>query len=449
MRTGRLRGWVPGLAVLVTLALSACQDAAPARDGVVTPPDVAWSVAGEGIRNRFGYAVATAGDVNGDGYDDVIVGADQYKQFTGRAYVYAGGPGGLDADPLFVASGEDVNNHFGYAVAAAGDVNADGYGDVIVGAYHYGNFRGRAYVYAGGASGPGDTPLTVVTGEAPDTYFGRAVGTAGDVDDDGYADVIVGAQAYDRSAGRAYVYAGGADGLTKAPIWVATGETSSSAFGESVGTAGDVNGDGYADLIVGAHGYAQGTGRATIYAGGPLGPDASPLFVATGAGKGDRFGFAVATAGDVNGDGYADVVVGAYGAADDAGRAYVYAGGPGGLVAEPLFIAKGSVAGGWFGRSVGTAGDLNADGYADLVVGAPSVEGRRGQVILYAGGADGLDPTPVVIRTGDASPTWFGKAAGSGGDVNGDGYADLIVGAYGYASWTGRVTLYLGGTGEH
>jgi hypothetical protein len=433
-----LPGLVASVAIILLPVLACCQaNPEPSADMQVTT-SCSWTADGEGTHNRFGYAVGAAGDVDGDGYDDVIIGGDQYKEFTGRVYVYAGGSTGLSASPIFVATGEDVNNHFGYTVGAAGDVNGDGYDDVIAGAYHYANFRGRAYVYTGGSDGLAEPPSFVLTGDGPDDYFGRSVATAGDVDGDGYDDVIVGAQAYEESTGRAYVYAGGPAGLSASPIFVVTGEGPSSSFGQSVGTAGDVDGDGYDDVIVGAHGHDHGTGRIYVYAGDGSGLKARPIFVGTGKGRGDRYGFAVGAAGDVNGDGYSDVIVGAYGVGEGTGQVYVYAGGPEGLGARPAFTATGEVAGDSFGRSVGTAGDVNGDGYDDVIIGARNHDGNTGRVYLYAGGAGGLDAAPSLIFDGKEPNSWYGHAVGMAGDVDGDGHMEVLVGAYGYGEWTGR-----------
>jgi hypothetical protein len=152
----------------------------------------------------------------------------------------------------------------------------------------------------------------------------------------------------------------------------------------------------------------------------------------------------VGSAGDVNGDGYADVVMGAYGGADGAGSVRVYAGGPLGLADKPLFTATGPRPGAWFGRAVGSAGDWNGDGYTDLAVGAPSAQGVAGRVYVYLGSAAGPSPVPIEIESAPDGAIWFGHALAAPGDVNGDGFDDLAVGAYGHATWTGQVFLYLG-----
>ncbi len=206
--------------------------------------------------------------MNGDGYADLIVGAVGYITSTGRAYVYHGSPSGLSASPAFSATGAATADAFGFAVAGAGDVNGDGYADVIVGSGGYINNTGRAYVYHGSPGGLSASPAFTATGEGPDDFFGAAVAGAGDVNGDGYADVIVGAYGYSSGTGRAYVYHGSPSGLSASPAFSATGAATNNSFGAAVAGTGDVNGDGYADLIVGADGYDNDTGRAYAFHGG-------------------------------------------------------------------------------------------------------------------------------------------------------------------------------------
>jgi hypothetical protein len=446
MKTRRLLiGSMAGVVLALTLALFLALDRnvhSPTCAPLDTSPD--WIATGEGEANNFGYSVATAGDVNGDGYADVVVGADRYKQFTGRTYVYLGNASGLSATPIFTATGEDVNNHFGYSVATAGDVNGDGYDDIIVGAYHYKEFTGRAYVYAGNAHGLNATPVLTITGEGPNSYFGRSVGAAGDVNGDGYDDVIVGAQAYDNWTGRIYVYAGSPSGLGATPIFTAGGEGPSNSFGRSVGAAGDVNGDGYSDVVVGAHGYGDFQGRIYVYEGGVDGLGAVPTFTATGEGINGQFGYSAGTAGDVNGDGYADLIVGANCQSKNTGRVYVYAGSSNGLSATHIFTATGEGENNHFGYSVSTAGDTNGDGYDDIIVGAYHYNGSTGRVYVYPGNADGLSITPIFSATGEGLTSSFGRSVGTAGDVNGKGRADLVIGACGYDDYRGRAYVYLG-----
>jgi len=440
-----LIGLMAGVVLVLTLALFLAlgrHPHSPAFAPLSAFPD--WIATGESEASNFGYSVRAAGDVNGDGYADLVVGADRYKQWTGRTYVYLGSASGLSSTPVFVATGEGGNNHFGYAVDTAGDVNGDGYDDIIVGAYHYQEFTGRVYVYAGNARGLSATPVMTITGEGPNTYFGRSVGAAGDVNGDGYDDVIVGAQAYDSWTGRVYVYAGSPDGLGATPIFTAGGEGPSNSFGRCVGTAGDVNGDGYSDVVVGAHGYGDFEGRIYVYAGSADGLGAAPTFTATGEQANGHFGYSAGTAGDVNRDGYDDLIVGADCQSNNTGWVYVYAGSINGLSATPVFTTTGEGEDNHFGYSVSTAGDTNGDGYDDVIVGAYHYNDSIGRVYVYPGNANGLSITPIFSATGEGPASSFGRSVGTAGDVNGKGHADLVIGACGYDDYTGRAYVYLG-----
>jgi hypothetical protein len=223
---------------------------------------------GEGTDNYFGISVSGAGDVNDDGYDDVIVGAYE----TGRAYIYLGATGTtMDNTADVEMIGEIVDgtrNDFGWSVSGAGDVNNDGYADVIVGAYRYNSYTGRAYIYYGGSSMDNAADVTF-TGEGTDNDFGWSVSGAGDVNGDNFDDVIVGADGYNSETGRAYIYYG-ATGTTMDNTVDVTldGEGTYNEFGYSVSGAGDVNNDGYADVIVGAYEYSL-NGKAYVYGGAP------------------------------------------------------------------------------------------------------------------------------------------------------------------------------------
>ncbi len=219
----------------------------------------------------FGCSVSGAGDVNKDGYEDVIVGAYRYNSFTGRAYVYHGGSG-MDntADVTMTRAGTD--NAFGWSVSCAGDVNNDGYDDVIIGAYEYNSYTGRAYVYHGGSSMDHTTDVTM-TGEDTWNQFGYSVSGAGDVNNDGYDDVIVGAWWYNSFTGRAYVYYGGSSMDNTVDVTM-DGEGTDNVFGFSVSSAGDVNNDGYNEVIIGAYEYGdKDNGKAYVFSTSPTNID--------------------------------------------------------------------------------------------------------------------------------------------------------------------------------
>ena len=203
-----------------------------------------------------GSDVANAGDFNGDGYPDVIVGANNWGGAQGRAYIYFGGPG-ADSIPDVTLTGTSVGvERFGTAVSGAGDVNGDGFADVIVGAYladTIANNVGKAYLFHGGAV-PDVTPDVIFAGTTEDDRFGIDVSGAGDFNGDGFDDIIVGAdQAFaGANLGKAYLYYGG-PGMDAVPDLTLLGEFfGGSRFGSSVSDAGDFNGDGYDDVVVGA-----------------------------------------------------------------------------------------------------------------------------------------------------------------------------------------------------
>jgi hypothetical protein len=395
----------------------------------------------------LGISVATAGDVNGDGYSDVIVGANQYdngQTNEGRIYVFHGSATGLSGAANWWTESNQANADFGHSVGTAGDINGDGYSDIIVGAPEYDNGQmdeGRIYVYHGSAAGLSGLNTWTAECNQANARFGQSVGTAGDVNGDGYSDVIVGAHWYDNgqsSEGRAYVYHGSGTGLCASPAWTAESNQAGAWFGFSVGTAGDVNGDGHSDVIVGARYYSGGEsyeGRAYIYNGSPLGLATTHDWTIEGGQEGADLGNSVATAGDVNGDGLSDVIVGARlydGGQTDEGRAYVFHGAATGLSTTHAWIAESNQTSALFSRSVGTAGDVNGDGYSDVIVGAPYYDNgqdNEGRAYIYHGSALGLSTMPNRWLEGNQAHAHFGKSVGTAGDVNGDGYSDVIVGA--------------------
>ncbi len=427
-----------------------------------------WTAESNQAEALFGFSVASAGDVNGDGYADVIAGASSYdngQTNEGRAYVYLGSAMGLAVSPAWTGESNQASSSFGYSVSTAGDVNGDGYADVVVGARVYDNGQadeGRAYLYLGSAAGLEAAPTWTAESDQASAFFGVSVASAGDVNGDGYADVIVGASGYDNGQtgeGRAYVYLGSASGLASSPAWTAESDQASAVFGDPVATAGDVNGDGYADVIVGANLYDNGQageGRAFVYLGSALGLTASPAWTAESDQASAEFGESVGTAGDVNGDGYADVIVGAdlfNNGSTDEGRAFVYLGSVSGLAASPAWTAESNQADGRFGFSVATAGDVNGDGYADVITGAWAYDNGsagEGRAYVYLGSASGLATSPAWTAEGNQFDARFGWSVATAGDVNGDAYADVIVGAYLFTNGNtreGRAFVYYGNGG--
>ncbi|MBN1135642.1 MAG: VCBS repeat-containing protein, partial [Anaerolineae bacterium] len=408
----------------------------------------ALSITGQAVYNhQFGYAVATAGDVNGDGYADVMVGAADGNSWQGKSYLYHGSSAGLNTSPAATAAGANTGDRFAYALSLAGDVNGDGYSDLMVGAYGYynGDYRGRAYVYHGGGEGMGATAAFSASGATDLDYMGRAVATAGDVNGDGLTDLVVGAPGASSSTGLVHVYYATPSGLAPSPALTLTGEMNGDQLGYALSTAGDVNGDGYADLVVGAPWYGVNSlGRIYVYYGSGSGLSATPAFTDTGEQLNGLLGHSVAGAGDVDGDGYADLIVGATGINGNQGAVYIYYGGPTGLSGPRSWIDSGESAGDRFGGSVAPAGDVNGDGYADIVVGAHAYASNTGRAYLYHGQSGGLTAaTPALTLTGSLTGDQFGYAVSTAGDVNGDGYSDVIVGAP-YAEGGGAAYVFHG-----
>jgi hypothetical protein len=243
------------------------------------------------------------------------------------------------------------------------------------------------------------------------------VATAGDVNGDGFSDVIVGAYQYENgeiNEGRVFVYHGSADGLATTADWTAESNQAGAFFGRSVATAGDANGDGFSDVIVGAYQYDNGQGdegRAFVYHGSAVGLSTTAAWTAESNQGSAWFGWSVETAGDVNGDGFSDVIVGVTGYDNDQmneGRASVYHGSAAGFSPTADWTAESNQTGATSGISVGTAGDVNGDGFSDVIVGVyhyDNGESDEGRAFVYYGNeGDGLDRIARQARTDDSAP---------------------------------------------
>ena len=400
-----------------------------------------------------GFSVAGAGDVDGDGLDDVVIGAPyQSSTEAGAAYLILGGaPGSASLSSAAAAfTGEVANDQAGWSVAGAGDVDGDGLADILVGArlqQDGATAGGAAYLILGGppTSGSLSSAAAEFYGGSQYGYVGYSVAGVGDVDADGTDDMLVGSCAYNGGPGAAYLVLGGtpvSGNVSSAAIATYTGEAASDLAGFSVAGAGDVDGDGIPDMLIGAPMNDSGGsdwGAAFIVLGGTPVSGSLTTADATYAGESSsQTGSAVAGAGDVDGDGFDDVLIGAEyssGGAYYGGEVYVILGG---LVADRSVAAAdasftGATASERAGTSIGGAGDVDGDGFDDILIGASAnseASSLAGAAYLVLGGAiSGGSLTSADAQfTGATSNARLGSSVDGAGDVDGDGLDDVVIG---------------------
>ncbi len=392
-------------------------------------------------------------DLNGDGFDDMVVGATGATArgaSTGQVSVFYGSARGLSMAPTLIIEGAAAADYFGWAVAGAGDVDGDGFGDVLVSAIFADPVgrrdAGAVSIYHGSPTGI-NMPARVLEGGAANERFGQSVASAGDVNGDGYADVMVSSPLASPGgrmlAGSVQVYHGSAAGIPAVATRVIEGQTAGNPLGNTVAGAGDVNGDGFSDIVLGSPNEDPGgrmdSGIAILYHGGMMGLSMAPSRVIEGVAIGDQLGHFVAGAGDVNGDGYSDVLLSApvasAGAMVNVGTVGVYSGSATGLVmGAPARLIGGLDRGDAFGTPAVGAGDLNGDGFGDIVIGAfnadPGGRVNAGTATVFHGSAMGIPMAAARVLEGQFEQILFGGALAGARDVNGDGFGDLLVGAY-------------------
>jgi FG-GAP repeat protein len=329
------------------------------------------------------------------------------------------------------------------------DVNGDGYSDLLVTARDQDSpevDEGNAFVFYGRSAGLAATPSVPL--DNPTDQAGGAFGTPasfGDLNGDGFADFVVGAPKQDAGAtdeGNVFVYYGQASGISTTPSLPLDNPDNDGGggFGSSLATAGDLDGDGYADLVVGAPGQdagAGGEGMVFVYRGGGAGLVTTPSPVGSPARQmGAAFGSAVSSGGDLDGDGYADLVVGApmqdAGATDEGGVFVLYGGSGGAGAGRTAIIDSPRNTPNNFGNDVSSAGDLDGDGYSDLVTAAWA----ECIAYIFYGSPSGVPTARDLMISGPPNPAgpegcgFLGNAVASEGDLNGDSFADVVLGSF-------------------
>lgn len=366
----------------------------------------------------------SAGDVNNDGFVDIIAGHSVGYDGRGCAKIYFGGTD-FDTIPDVIMIGEEKTypwqhyTSFGSSVASAGDMNKDGYDDVIVGAptaeTGWGVFAGKAYIYFGG-SDMDTTADVVIEGKGWHHMLGDAVSPAGDLNGDGYDDVIVAAPHDDYDArGRVYIFFGGENVDNNPDVYIEGQD--GDLCGYSVAGTGDLNGDGFDDIVIGYPHFLWQPfdGKASVFFGGdPM--DSIPDITFRGDTAHPFLGARVASAGDTNGDSFPDII------AVWPNRVKLFYGGSemdtvtdAEFAGEPVLPTR-------FGYSISSAGDLNKDGFDDIMIGDDEVK----RVYIFLGGTE-VDTIPDIILDKPEHVTLFGYHLSSLGDINGDGYDEIAV----------------------
>jgi hypothetical protein len=381
---------------------------------------------GNSLEDALGYSVDGAGDVNADGWPDVIVGAPENDPSgilgAGSAYVHSGKDGAL----IWTVNGTQVNEGFGTAVAGVGDLNHDGFDDFAVGAPGWDNAVmvpdvGAVHVY----NGKTGTKFFVFGGQQTDDLYGAAVDGCGDWNNDGTPDIVVGIPGWDQTifgstllnVGRVVVISGTTPSSILASF---TGLDISGNLGRSVAGLGDWDADGEQDIVVGAP-FAETTvafgGKVRVYSGATH----SLLFTAQGTVASGSLGIDVGGAGDVNADGKDDIVAGAYGEGGAAGAVRVFLGSTG----AASWVKTGDAANDRLGYGVDGVGDANKDGFDDFAGGAYIAGGPLGYFKVWSGKDGTLLYSKIIGPTGSEQ---FGSALAGPGDLDQDGWVDLLVG---------------------
>lgn len=415
-------------------------------------PSPVWHFVVEGRGTRPAFSGGPMIDLDGEGRRDLAVGAPGDMGGNGLVYLWR-----LNT-PIVPNMGFLLGNvelrGAGMGVSPAGDLNGDGLGDLVT-ASRDGFFAdGEVLLTMGWRDGAASGHP--VRTNVDDRAFGFAATGVGDLDGDGYGDVAVGQPPVDETGrGRVLVYAGAANGhrgwdgrSLVLSTWNRLGTLDTALYGRALAAAGDLNGDGFDDLVVGAPPRAVTTpgfaGEVDVYYGSATGPAAAPsLRIACPEAPGNFYGSVLAGVGDLNGDGYPDLAIGAPGQGTTTARVYVHHGGPTGLAPTASATLPAPDGVGTFGMAIAGVGDIDQNGFADMAV-ATAGAGGFSRVYVYRGSATGARATDRLDVNAPEAGVPFARVIGSRGDIDGDGAPDLLVGTSLWNGSTGRVRVFRG-----
>ncbi|ACU61652.1 FG-GAP-like repeat-containing protein [Chitinophaga pinensis] len=403
----------------------------------------------------MGFRVATAGDINGDGRDEVMLLAPSYHLTSGgygAVFIYYGSNRGINPNVKTTLAHSVNGGQYFAGMAGGGDLNGDNFDDIAINVPADSQHQGGLAIYYGTSTGL-DTTAQILYGDPSYGSLAGYLAIAKDLNGDEIDDLVVGSTT--SSHGQIYegivtIIYGNAWGIENSAWTIIEGNQAGFQLGTRVMGANDINNDGYNDIVVAA------ANKVLTYYGGPAGVEITPATTMTLSIPDERF--SISAGGDINGDGYSDLIVGNPNYSNGQsleGAVFVYHGSSTGLDSVPAQVLEGNKDSTQFAVEISFAGDVNADGFSDVVVGAISESNNinqrnEGFAYVFYGRSNGINPVPASTIQSNQANACLGFSVAGAGDVNGDGYSDVLVGAFIYANgqpFEGAGFVYHGGAG--